>query len=164
MAKEVKSFCRECFVCQKAKPSRAPKQLLELFGTVDTQHGAAVAMDVGTLPLGDGGYRYFLLIIDLFSHYIEALPLRDQKAESIVKAFLEGWVFWGHGIPSVLVSDQGKSVDEEIVRGMCKKYGIKKRHIMPYHPEADGMAERQIGQVKQVIRCLLLERALEEVV
>ena len=61
----------------------------------------------------------------------------------------------------MLVSDQGKNVDGEGVREMCKKYGIKKRHTSPYHPEADGIAERQIGQVKQLIRCLMMESSLE---
>ena len=89
------------------------------------------------------------------------MQLKDQKADTIVRAFLEGWIFRGYGNPRVLVSDQEKNVDGEGVREMCKKYGIKKRHTSPYHPEADGIAERQIGQVKQVIRCLTLERSLE---
>ena len=71
-------------------------------------------------------------------------------------------MFRGHGIPSVLISDQGKNVDGEGFREMCRKYGIKKCHTSPYNPVPDGMAERQIGHVKQVIRCLLMERSLEE--
>ena len=40
-------------------------------------------------------------------------------------------MFRGHGIPSVLISDQGKNVDGEGFREMCRKYGIKKCHTSP---------------------------------
>ena len=36
----------------------------------------------------------------------------------------------------------------------------RKRHTTPYYPQCDGMAERNIGTVKQVISCILMERKL----
>ena len=48
------------------------------------------------------------------------------------------------------------------MRVMCDKLGIDKRHTSQYHPQADGLAERSIGLVKQVARCLTLDRNLEE--
>ena len=45
---------------------------------------------------------------------------------------------------------------------MCEKFGIEKRHTSPYHPQADGLAERSIGHVKQVTRCLTIDRGLEK--
>ena len=158
----MKTQCRTCKVCQKAKPSRKPKEPL---GSVDygyAQPGEAVGMDIGTLPWADGDHRYFLLMVDLFSHYVEAVPLKDQTAKSVVKAFLQGWVYRGYGVPRVVLTDQGKNVDGLAVHELCHDLGIDKRHTTPYHPEADGMAERHIGFVKQTIRCLMLERDLEK--
>ena len=43
---------------------------------------------------------------------------------------------------------------------MCDRLGIEKRHSSPYHPQADGLVERSIGLVKQVARCLTLDRQL----
>ena len=37
---------------------------------------------------------------------------------------------------------------------------IEKKRTTPYHPETDGMTERNIGMVKQVIRCQQLDRRL----
>ena len=56
------------------------------------------------------------------------------------------------------MSDQGRNVDGEVILKLCAKLGIDKRHSSPYHPEGDGLAERSIGTVKQVMGCLLLER------
>ena len=162
LTRDVKTQCRTCQVCQKAKPSKKPKEPLGSVEYGSTQPGEAVGMDVGTLPWADGDYRYFLLMVDLFSHYIEAVPLKDQTAKSIVNAFLEGWVYRGHGVPRVVLTDQGKNVDGLVIAELCRDFGIEKRHTTPYHPEPDGMAERHIGFVKQVIRCLILERDLEK--
>ena len=65
--------------------------------------GEAMAMDIGTLPWTDypgEGYIYFLLMVDLFTRYVEV------------------------------------------------------------QPQSDGMAERNVGLVKQVVRCLQLDRQL----
>ena len=39
MARGARAHCRACLVCQKAKPSRTPKQPLELFETVEARYG-----------------------------------------------------------------------------------------------------------------------------
>ena len=160
MAREVNSFCRGCITCSQAKPSNVAKQPLEQFDISGIGPGDLIALDVATLPWSDGDYRHFLCIVDVFTRYIEAIPLKDQKAISLVKEFEAGWIYRGHGVPKALLSDQGPNVDGKEIREMCEKFGIEKRHTSPYHPQADGLAERSIGLVKQVARCLTLEREL----
>ena len=56
--------------------------------------GEAIGMDIGTLPWSDShgdNYRYFLLMVDLVTRYVELQPLRDQEANSILEAFEQGW-------------------------------------------------------------------------
>ena len=86
--------------------------------------------------------------------------MRYQTANTIIGAFEENWIFRGHGVPDIVLSDQGPSVDGQEFRKFCKLLGIEKRHTTPYHPQADGMAERNIGTVKQVISCMLFDRNL----
>ena len=73
--------------------------------------GAAVGMDIGTLPWADGEYRYFLLIVDLFTRYIELVPLHNQTVDSVIAAFEQGWIYRGHGVPEVIITDQGAQLD-----------------------------------------------------
>ena len=162
MTRDIKQFCRNCIVCQKVKPKPFPAQPMELFKDEGWLPGDAVAMDEATLPWGDGKLRYFVLIVDLFSHCIELAPLEDQTAESIVNEFKRAWIYRGHGVPKVLLTDQRPNVDGQKVREMCRQLGIEKRHTTAYHPQADGMAERGIGAVKQTLRCLLLDRKMEQ--
>ena len=114
-------------------------------------------MDIGTLPWSDDpedGCRYFLFMVDLFTRYVELQPLRDQEADTLLAAFQQGWVYRGHGMPSIILTDKGANLDGRVFREFCLKAGVDKRSTTPYHPQADGMAERNIGLAKQVIRCL----------
>ena len=51
-------------------------------------------------------------------------------------------------------------MDGQVFREFCRLAGVNKRRTTPYHPQCDGMAERHIGLVKQIIRCLQADRHL----
>ena len=162
MAQDTKMWCRDCLPCQRAKPSNAPRVPMENFSREDVKPGEIVAIYIATLPWSDDDYRYFLLIVDVFSRYIEAIPHKDQRAGSLVQEVMNGWIFRGHGVPKILLSDQAKNIDGTEIRALCEQLGIDKRHTTPYHPQADDLAERSIGKVKQVARCITLDRQLSK--
>ena len=103
-----------------------------------------IATDIATLPWSSGGHRYVLMIVDLFSKYIEAVAMRDQTAESVEEALMIGWIH-RHRIPKVLLIDQGRNVDGKAIRELCSKYGIVKKRSSPYHRQE---TERQKGRFK----------------
>ena len=98
--------------------------------------------------------------MDIFTRYIELCPLRDQSAPSVVREFERGWIFRGHGVPRGLLTNQAHNIDGVEVGRMVDRLGIEKRHSSPYHPQGDEMVERSIGLVKQLARCLTLDRNL----
>ena len=59
--------------------------------------GDLVPMDIATLSWSDENYRYFLCIVDVFTRYVEAVPLKDQKAVSLVREFENGWIYRSQG-------------------------------------------------------------------
>ena len=61
-----------------------------------------------------------------------------------------------------MITDQGSQLDGSAFRTFCTPLGIDKHHTTPYHPQCDGMAERNVGFVKQVILCLMLDRKLKK--
>ena len=95
MAADAKELCRVYMACQLAKPSNSAKQPLETFDTSGIGPGDLVAMDVATLPWADNSFRYFLCIVDVFTRYIEAIPLKDQNAISLVHEFENDWIYRG---------------------------------------------------------------------
>ena len=162
MARDTRIFCQRCLVCKKAKPSNQMRVPLEEFQLEGMGPGDLVAMDIATLPWADEKFRYFLCIVDIFTRYVELVPLEDQTAATLVREFERGWVYRGHGVPRALLTDQAHNIDGVEVRNLCQKLGIEKRHSSPYHPQGDGLVERTIGLVKQVARCLTLDRHLNK--
>ena len=157
---DVHDFCEECLVCHRNKRMCSPKE--ELVPIEDScELNDMVAFDIATLPWTSSQHRYFMITTDLFSKYIELIPLRNQLSGSICRGLLDGWIF-KHGPPRIMLSDQCPNVDGAgQVRELLHDYGIEKRHSTPYHPEEDGQAERGIQTVKQVMQCMLEDRELD---
>ena len=119
MSVDIAQFCKACHICSKSKCSHTPKQTLQPYELGELHPRSAVAMDVATLPWSDEHYRYFLLVVDMFTRHIELVTLHDQTSESIENAFTSGWIH-RHGVPKILVSDQGRNVDGGNSQTMCK--------------------------------------------
>ena len=68
------------------------------------------AMGIAHMPTDSKGFSYFLLIRDIFSKYIQAVPLKVQTAPFISTAINNNWIYT-HGFPLYLLSDQGSNID-----------------------------------------------------
>lgn len=156
---DTQNFCKGCEVCLKSKRSYERKQPLNPFKLPFNSPRALIAMDIAYLPWTSCGYRYVLVIVDLFSKYMEAIPMKNQEAVTVAEALEYGW-FNRYGYPLAMLSDQCRNVDGGVIRELCAKYGITKLHSSAYHPEGDGEAERTIQTFKQTMRCILEERQL----
>ena len=92
MGRDVEQLCNECIVCHRNKPSKRPKERLQPYVVGEAAVGNAVAMDVATLPWSDGQYRYFLLILDVFTRYVELVPMQEQKAVKSSQGLVYEWL------------------------------------------------------------------------
>ena len=161
MYKFTQVFVEACETCQRSKclpnPPKAP--LLPMF--IPSKPMEFIALDIAYMPIDNDGYQYFLLIGDIFSKYINAVPLRDKLAKSVVKALNNSWNYV-HGTPQFLLSDQESTVDGEVIRELCNSTGIEKRRSSAYHSQGNGFAERNIRNVKEILRSILLNRKLDQ--
>ena len=157
----IKMFVSSCETCQKTncdtRPPRAP--LIPMF--IPSAPMQLISLDIAYMPPDSEGYRYILLIGDTFSKFINAVPLQDQTAPTIVKAFSSKWLYL-HGNPHYLLSDQGSNVDGDTVREFCDTFGIEKRRSSAYHSQGNGFAERNIRSIREVLRSALLDRKVEQ--
>jgi transposase InsO family protein len=159
MYRSVESFVSLCSTCQRAKPLANPPKAPLLPMTIPSAPMEFITIDIAYMPKDTAGYKYFLIIGDMFSKFIQTVSLRDQEAPTISKALESSW-FYIHGIPRYLLSDQGSNVDGEVMQTLCKEYGIEKRRSSAYHSQGNGFAERNIRNVKEMLRCALLDRNL----
>ena len=92
MAQDVKDWCRSCAVCngRKTQPVRSHHKLNI---TQITEPLQRVAMDIlGPLERSSDDNQYKLIIVDYFTKYAEALPVKNQTAQECARCFEEGFV------------------------------------------------------------------------
>ncbi|CAI5483578.1 unnamed protein product [Closterium sp. Yama58-4] len=135
-------------------PTEAPLQTLHL----DVWGPARVR--------GQGGERYFLLVVDDYSRYTTVFPLRT-KGE--VPAVLIPWIRtvrlqlrrrFRTDLPVLrLHSDRGGEFSSDLLRTFCQAEGIEQTFTLPDSPQQNGVAERRIGLVMEVARTSLVHAA-----
>ena len=78
MRSVVEDFCNECLICHRNKRKFSPKE--ELVSIEEpSEPNYIVPFDIATLPWSSSQHRYFMILVDLFSKFIELVPLKDQE-------------------------------------------------------------------------------------
>ena len=154
MTKEITAYVRSCDICQRVgkgnKPHRAP--LIPL--PVISEPFSRIAIDiVGPLPVcPKTGNRFILTVLDLATHYPEAIPLLDHTAQRVATA-LAG-VFSHFGFPEECLSDLGSEFMSELMQIFMQDFKITQIRCSAYHPETNGACERFHRTLKSMIRSL----------
>jgi len=150
MKTECRDWARTCEACQRSKITRHTSAPLGTF-TPPSKRFEHVHIDIVILPISEG-YRYCLTCIDRFTRWPEAIPMENQEAETVAKAFYNGWIA-RFGIPLRITTDQGRQFESQLFRQLSILTGSKHLHTTAYHPQANGLVERFHRQLKAAIRC-----------
>jgi transposase InsO family protein len=101
-----------------------------------------VAIDIMEVsPQSRDGNKKVIVMGDLFTRFMMAVPVRDETAATVAQTLLDRWILL-FGPPEKLLSDQGKVFVGEVIRAMCEKIGTKKIYTSSYHPQTDRCVER----------------------
>lgn len=159
MAKDISLHCQQCLACQSRRIP-VPKQQAPMVPILPTRPFQVVAADLTVLPLSKSGNRYVLVVMDLFSRFVNLFPLKDQTAPSVAKCLFDRYICQ-HGIPESLHSDQGRQFESDLVKSLCTLFGIRKLRTSAYHPQCDGAVERFNRTMKHELAKALFEKGVE---
>jgi hypothetical protein len=126
MRREIEAYVKQCKICQVNK-SLTPrhKEPMEITTTAEQPFEKCYLDVVGPLPVTQKSNKYILNFQDDLSKYVVAMPLTQQDAETIARAFVEKVVLV-YGTPRILQKDQGANFISELFKNTCKILGIKK--------------------------------------
>ena len=128
MAKDVQLYCQQCTTCQQAKlPNPVQTSMCNIpIG----KPWEMLAADILEVPVSRKNHRYLLVVMDYFTEWVEAIPLKDQTAASVTQAIIK--ICSTFGVPSILHSDQGCNFESQMLKQMCyKPLGYKS--LVPLH-------------------------------
>ena len=150
MKKDIKDFANACEHCQMAKITRYNKTVIENIPN-DVPKFSSVHMDiVGPIPQNKG-YSYLLTIIDRYTRWPEAIPIKDTRAETVANAFIAHWIS-RYGVPDVVVTDRGSNFESCLFNNLLKRIGCQHKRTTAYHPKSNGLIERFHSTLKSALR------------
>ena len=152
MSKDITHYVVTCTQCQRNKKARVPTRVYRKFP--QTSRFKTIHMDlVGPLPVSNKGNIYMLTIMDRFSRWIEAIPLRNQTADTVCEKFYAHWIC-RFGIPDQVITDQGQQFESGMFNSLINRLGCVRSRTTAYHPQTNGLIERCHSTLKNMLRCL----------
>ena len=142
MYKAIESMVNQCDTCQEHRGSNQKEPMIP--GPTPSHPWEEVATDL--FHWNDHDY---LIIVDYFSRYIEVCKLEDTTSKSVITHTKS--VLARHGIPMVIRSDNGSQYTAEEYQRFTKEWGIKHVTTSPYHPQANGLAEKSVQIIKSLL-------------
>lgn len=147
--KDVAEYVKNCFVCQQCKIEQlAPAGLIGRRKL--TRPWEMIAVDItGPFPRSSSGHESLLIVMDMFTRYIECIPIRKANAVTIKRMLMQR-IFLRYGAADVILSDNGSEFQNEELETFYADLGITPMYVPPYHPQANPV-ERVNRTVKTMI-------------
>lgn len=107
---------------------------------------------VGPLTKTANGNVHLVTSIDYGTGWPYAKPISNTSATNAILLLKE--IVRNHGVPEVLVTDNGTEFCSNEFSELLKDIGIEHRKTSPYHPQTNGLVERfhgtLIGSLKKI--------------
>ena len=106
----------------------------------------------GLPPAGMNNYNSVLVVVDRFSKRAKFLPCHKENT-----AFDVAMLFWQKiiadvGCPRYIITDRDPKFTSEFWKGLYDLCGTQLKFSTAYHPQTDGLAERMIQTLEDMIR------------
>lgn len=147
MQDTISKYVANCRSCAQVKGGPTGKNTkLKLFPSRYPNH--MVAVDTVELPHSQGGYKHMVTMIDRFSRYAVAVPVKNKTSPTVIKAILNNWIY-KFGVPEHILSDNGPEFIAKAFKQFVNRFKFKHKHSTVYHPQTNGMVERLHRYIKQ---------------
>jgi hypothetical protein len=152
MNNQIKHYVRACEICQKRKsnPNQLLSEPMKPIEPSDYPFHRIHADIMGPLPITNKNNRYIFSIIDSFSKFLIACAIPDQTALTITEEFVNNLIT-KFGVPSIVVTDNGRQFIAKIFEGISKIYKFEHRLITAYRPQSNGQIERSNKTVADML-------------
>ncbi|MBW0583914.1 hypothetical protein O181_123629 [Austropuccinia psidii MF-1] len=154
MVANVAEYCKTCERCQKANESTG-KRLGNIIKIQEpSKPWEIVHMDwvTGLPPRGDRSYNACPVIVDIFSKTQMFLP--SHKDDTAMDTALQIWnrvISW-NGIFTDIISDRDPKFTSALWKNLHQLFGTKLYFSTAYNPQTDGLDERMIQNLKDMVR------------
>ncbi|XP_015263739.1 PREDICTED: uncharacterized protein K02A2.6-like [Gekko japonicus] len=141
--KEIEEWAQVCTQCQQSRPEPppAPPQKWESTG----KPWSRLHVDFAGPVQG----QMFLIVVDAWSKWLEVVQMHSTTSIAVIHALRR--LFATHGLPDILVSDNGPRFVSEEFQQFLANNGIRQITSALFHPASNGQAERMVRTAKEAL-------------
>ena len=146
MDADIEAKVKNCQLCQQNQksPPAVPMQPWEW----PAQPWSRIHIDYAGPIQG----KMLLVAVDAHSKWIEGSVVNSATSAITIQKLRS--MFATHGLPRVVVSDNGSVFTSSEFQEFMTKNGIRHIRTAPYHPASNGLAERAVQTLKEGLRKL----------
>ena len=156
---QVNWFVKVCKYCQKLRlrPKELPVARHSLMTRAPMEE---VSLDVIGPLCDDGeGNKHIIVMIDNFSHFTFAEPVKSTEAEVAAKFIHK--IAGITGFPKAYRWDNCSQFENHLVRCLMETIGTESHPSIPFNPQTNGIVERNIAEVMRHLRFIVNERRIK---
>ena len=91
--------------------------------------------------------------MDYYSRYIELAKLSSTTSSEVIKHLKS--FFSRHGVPQIIVSDNGPQYCATLFKDFANLYGFTHTTSSPLFPQATGAAKRAVRTIKDLFNKMM---------
>ena len=138
---DLDTFLRECSACARYYRGTAPRKVSMQTPLVGDPW-FRVSLDItGPHPRSSRSNQYILTLVDHFSKWAEAIPLRNHTAPTVARALMVH-VFSRFGAPQQILTDRGSEFESDLFRSLMEWMEIEKLRTTVFKASTNGVVER----------------------
>ena len=149
LRKACERWVNACLACLQVKVPR--KMKFPLKSVESSEFNEVVQIDHQKICMTDSGYNQILVIIDHFTKLAEEVPCQTASAEETCDHLITHWIS-RYGCPMTFQSDDGKAFVGDLTKDLMKRSNIAQAHSTTYHPQTNGLVERQNRTLVNMLR------------
>ena len=149
LRKACERWVNACLACLQVKEPR--KMKFPLKSVESSEFNEVVQIDHQKICMTESGYNQILVIIDHFTKLAEAVPCQTASAEETCDHLITHWIS-RYGCPKTFQSDNGKAFVGDLTKELMKRSHIAQAHSTTYHPQTNGLVERQKRTLVNMLR------------
>jgi hypothetical protein len=154
LKEKVIEIMKTCDICQKLKKQQS-KRLAEMLNITPTEPNQLITTDIaGQFKETSRKNKYFLVVIDHFTKYIQISAMKRLQAEDVSQVLVDNWMMT-FGIPESILSDGGTKYWSKLLEEVYEYLDINGLRTTPFNPQCYGQSERTVEKAKKMIRAFI---------
>lgn len=144
---DIEDLIRACQLCQQSRHN--PPKSIPLPWERTKQPWSRLHIDFA----GPFQNKIFMIVVDSYSKWLEVVLVSSTDSAAAIQALRT--MFSTHGLPDMIVSDNGTAFTSSQFKSFMETNGIRHILVAPYHPSSNGQAERMVQTTKDSLKRII---------